>query len=153
VILTSGGSREVEGSRRGGGYACLEGRREVVRKYPNASKSDSSVLQPPPQPGFSIFRGIPSSVLIRDSDKWRESRSRGVEERRRRSGYEEMPRIRIQFSSSTATQAAKVLQFPIFRGIPSSVPIRDSDKWRESRSRGVEENEEVMPASTVGGRL
>ena len=26
--------------------------------------------------------------------------------------------------------------------IPSSVPIRDSDKWRESRSRGVEENEE-----------
>ena len=73
--------------------------------------------------------------------------------RRRRSGYVEMPRIRIQFSSSTATQAARVLQLSIFRGILSSVLIRDSDKWRESRSRGVEENEEVMPASTVGGRL
>lgn len=73
VILTSGGSR---------GYACLAGRRElggyvlggyVLGGYegkPIREDPDSPVLQPPRRPGFSIFREIPSSVKIRDSDKW-----------------------------------------------------------------------------------
>ena len=85
VILTSGGSR---------GYACLAGRREL---------------------GGYVLGGY---VL---------------------GGYEEKPkREEFRFASSTATSAARVLQFSIFRAIPSSVPIRDSDKWIKAETQKPE---------------
>ena len=130
---------------------------EVMRENSNVRNSDSPVPQPPQRPGFYNSPSSVQSVHPCQSVILTSGGSRGyacLAGRRELGGYVlggyvlggyvlggyegKLKREEFRFASSTATSAARVLQFSNFRAIPSSVPIRDSDKWIKAETQKPE---------------